>query len=532
MLLSSGTVRLFLRAVSKVRKTRAIHIHLSHAESPTPTLQRQVWCWVAVVAVLVVYIATLTPGHPFALDDFAAYLMHAANLVDGHPYTDIKYIPNPDALWAAPTHGYPPVYPLILASVYKFRGFDLRAMKVVTVLCFGVFLVSFVLLLEGEIPAWAVSAAILLLSFNIVFWEQRDYLMSEFPYLMFSFGALLAARRIYEKLDPRSWRPAAALLLSLLLYAAYGTRTIGIVLLPALILADLCKFRRPSRFLLAVIAMTGSLILLQNILLISPKSYMSAVQLSATATWQHALFYGKTLSYVWRNGTSKPAQIVFALVFTALAAAEFLKNLWRRRSLAEFYLLGYLAVLLLWTAEIGLRGLLPILPLYFAYGLAELFQVTSRFAPPGRAALTTALFVFITITYLGAFRWYAAQEHLIDVRDPESRELFTYIMANTQPADVLIFPATRTMALFTNRNVGRLAPDDTPAQSAAFLASINARWLIENQAMSDPLQELTASHLVVLTPVFQNAAFQVFRIEIPSPATAPSGINGGSGAHQ
>ena len=33
--------------------------------------------------------------------------------------------------------------------------------------------------------------------------------------------------------------------------------------------------------------------------------------------------------------------------------------------------------------------------------------------------------------------------------------------------------------------------------------------------MSDPIEELTASHLVELTPVFHNAAFQMFRIEIP-----------------
>ena len=66
-------------------------------------------------------------------EDFAAYVMHASNLVEGRPYTDIHYVPNPDTVGFAPAHGYPPMYPLILAPVYKFRGFDLRAMKIVTV---------------------------------------------------------------------------------------------------------------------------------------------------------------------------------------------------------------------------------------------------------------------------------------------------------------------------------------------------------------------------------------------------------------
>lgn len=474
------------------------------------------------LAVVVIYATTVTPGHPFALDDFAAYVMHAENLVDGRPYTDIKYVPNPDGLWMSPSQGYPPVYPLILAPVYKLRGFDLRAMKVVTVLCFGVFLVSLALLLQAEMPPWAILAVILLLSFNIVFWDQRDYLISEFPYLMFSFCSLLAAQRIYQRLDPRTWRWGAALLLSFLIYGAYGTRTIGIVLLPALILADVCKFRRPSRFLLAVILLTGTLIVLQNILLISPKSYVDAVHLSVAAIWQHAIFYGETLSYFWRNGISKSAQVVFALLFTALASWGFLKNLWVRRSLTEFYLLGYLAVLFTWTAEMGLRGLLPVLPLYCAYGLAGFLQLTSRFARPARAALATILLVFAAITYLGAFRWRAAQERLVDVRDPDAQQLFAFIAANTQSSDVLIFPASRTLALFTNRAVGRLAPDDTAAQSAAFLSAVHARWLIEYQATGDPVQDLTTGHLIVLTPVFHNATFQVFRIEIPPPESSAS----------
>jgi hypothetical protein len=459
-----------------------------------------------------IYAATITPGHIFGQDDFAAYLMHAANLVEGRPYTAINYVPNPDAPWIGPSHGYPPVYPLILAPIYKFRGFDLRAMKIVTVLCFGVFLAAFAFLWEGERPPWLLSAAILVVGFNIVFWEQRDYLLSEFPYLMFSFCALLAAQKIYEYLDPRTWRLGAALLLSLLLYGAYGTRTIGIVLLPALILADLCKFRRPSRFLIVVVVLTSILILVQNIVFVSPKAYMDAVRLSSATTLRHALFYGKTLAYVWRNGASKVAQIVFALLFTALAGIGFLWRFWRRRSIAEFYLLGYLAVLIVWGAEIGLRGLLPVLPLYFAYGFEEFVRATAFFGRASRAVLAALLFTFIGVTYVGAFRWSARQERPLNVLDPEAQQLFAYLRETTRPADVLIFPKPRTLALYTQRATATLAPNETPAQSAQFFAAINARVLIQNESMAYPVQDLIASKQVVLTPIFHNAEFQVFLI--------------------
>ena len=79
----------------------------------------------------------------FAQDDFAAYVMQAANLVEHRPYTDIRYVPNPEAPWVSPANGCPPVYPLLLAPVYWWRGPDLLAMKMVTVLTFAIFLAAF-----------------------------------------------------------------------------------------------------------------------------------------------------------------------------------------------------------------------------------------------------------------------------------------------------------------------------------------------------------------------------------------------------
>jgi hypothetical protein len=472
----------------------------------------RVWPLAAILAVVAAYTATVTLGHAFIPDDFAAYVMHAANLAEGRPYSDIRYVPNPAAVGFAPARGYPPVYPLILAPIYKFRGVDLRAMKITTVLCFGVSLGAFALLFELMLPPWAISAAILAVGFNIVFWEQRDYLLSEFAYLMFSFCALITAQKIYETLEARTWRIGGALALSLLLYAAYGTRTIGIVLLPALILADICKFRRPSRFVRVVVGLTLGLILVQNWLILSPRSYMDVLHASATATGQHAIFYGKTLSYVWRNGISKVPQIVFALLFTGLAAIGFSRSFWTRRSVVEFYLLGYLAIVIAWPTEIGMRGLLPVLPLYFAYGFAEFVGLSSHFAHSARTALAALLLAFVAVTYLGAFRWSARQERLLDVRDPEAQQLFAWVKEHTSPADLLVFQKPRTLALFTNRETTMLAPDEPISLSSKFLAATNAHFLIQNKSMGYPIQEFIADKELAPIPVFQNAAFQVYLI--------------------
>lgn len=476
-------------------------------------IRLRIWPLTMILVITAIYAATVTPGHAFMPDDFAAYVMHAANLVEGRPYTDIHYIFNPDAISLAPVHGYPPIYPLILAPVYKICGLNLRAMKIITALCFGIFMGAFSLLFEDSVPQWAVSALILVLGLNIAFWEQRDYLMSEFPYLMFSFCALLTAQKVYKTLDSRSWRFSAALVLSLLLYATYGTRTIGVVMLPALVVADVCKFRRPSRFLIVVVVLTVGFILLQNVFIVSPKEYMNAVNLSAGSMWQHMVFYGKTLSYVWRNGTSKVFQIGFALLFTTFAGMAFIIRLWTRRSIVEFYLLGYLAVMIAWISEIGMRGLLPILPLYFAFGLQAFISLTARLDRVRRIALAALLFAFIGMTYLGAFQWSVRQEHLLDVRDPEAQELFAYLKENTKPTDLLVFQKPRTLALFTDRYTTMLAPDEAPAQSRRFFLSTHAQFLIQNDSMGYPIKELIANKSLSALPIFHNTAFQVYLIE-------------------
>jgi hypothetical protein len=115
-------------------------------------VQKDIWLWGVVIILAVVYLSSLSPGHVFANDDFAAYIMHGANLVEGRPYASIRYVPNPRALWLSPTNGYPPVYPLMLAPVYKVWGVNLEAFKIITIACFVGFLVIFVRVYPPNAP--------------------------------------------------------------------------------------------------------------------------------------------------------------------------------------------------------------------------------------------------------------------------------------------------------------------------------------------------------------------------------------------
>lgn len=143
----------------------------------------------------------LTPGHVFVQDDFAAYVMHAANLVEHRRYTAIRYVANPEAPWVSPANGYPPVYPLLLAPVYWQRGPDLRAMKIVTVCTFAVFLAAFAKWVGPLVSPRLRVMAVLLVGLSPAFWSYRDLVSSEFPYLMMSFLASLAIRQASSRAE-------------------------------------------------------------------------------------------------------------------------------------------------------------------------------------------------------------------------------------------------------------------------------------------------------------------------------------------
>jgi hypothetical protein len=493
---------------------------------PSSLADRVTWVIVAVIATS--YFFGLTPGHVFVQDDFAAYVMHAANLVEGRVYTAIQYVPNSQAPWVSPANGYPPIYPLLLAPVYWQRGLDLHALKVVTVFMFVIFVAAFAKWTKPLLPPKLRPFALILVGLSPAFWSYRDLIASEFPYLMFSFLALLVIRRAYADLEPHSWRPGWAMLVATLLYATYGTRTIGIALPAAMALADLARFKRPSRFLILVLCWLAVFVGIQTAWISSPKGYLSVAHVSFSSTVGNAWFYAKSLSYSWENGFNKPAQAVLAFVLTVPAAAAFVRRFFRERSTDQWYLLAYLAILIAWGAQIGIRGLMPILPLYLTYtilGIADLWgQMQQRSV---RLALAGSIALSIGITYVAALRQPPWQASLANVLDPSAQQMFAFLRERTTPADLLVFSKPRSIALFTDRRAASLGPEEAPDDSADFLQRSGATILIQSAWTPPSWSRFIASHRETLTEEFHNPDFQVFRIrfedsERTSRATPPN----------
>jgi hypothetical protein len=75
------------------------------------------------VVACVFQLLSIRDGQPWG-DDFAQYIAHARNLVEGRPYGDVGVLRAGQFLGPAE---YPPVFPLMLAPVYCLFGPNLTA---------------------------------------------------------------------------------------------------------------------------------------------------------------------------------------------------------------------------------------------------------------------------------------------------------------------------------------------------------------------------------------------------------------------
>jgi hypothetical protein len=480
--------------------------------------------WALVGIIVVLYFFGLTPGHVFAQDDFAAYVMHAANLVERRPYTEIHYLINPEAPWISPANGYPPAYPLLLAPVYWRWGINLRLMKAVTVATFAIFLAIFAQWVRPLVSARQRIAAVTLVGLSPAFWSYRDLISSEFPYLMISFLALLAIRRANSDRKQDGWRPGWAVVVALLMYTAYATRTIGIALPIAFTLAELRR-RSLGRFVLLVLCLFGGIVLAQAAAFVSFRGYVSIAHFSARSAIGNVWFYARSLTYAWKNGFSKPAQVVLALLMTGIAGFAFARRVGRQALTDECYLLVYSAILLAWGGQIGIRGLLPIIPIYLTYVVAGMAAVAARVQKWTARIIVAPVAACLLVTYVGSLRQRPWQDSMVNVQDASAQELFSFVRAQTAPTDLLVFSKPRSISLFTGRPTTSLGPEESADNSAEFLKHSGAKFLIQTSWNPPAYARLLASEPSAMTEVFRNRDFRVFQIgPAETDKTARAGI--------
>ena len=458
-----------------------------------PAMTRKALLLIGLIgAVGAIYLATLRQGQEWG-DDFSLYVAHARNLAEGRPYADTGFIYNPADPVLSP-RTYPPIFPLLLVPVYLLFGMNLTAMKVFVVLLFLTLLSVLALLLQKRLPFPYVLGCLTLFALNPYVWQQKDRLLSETPFMLFAYLALLLAEKAQEQ-PARGRALMWGVLAGTAAYLAFGTRTIGVVLIPSFLVADWlrrqrqcrmqnaeCRMKDKIRSYSAFCILHSALILafltgvaVQKCLLVVEGSYLDQLVFNPALYARIALSLVRALGSFLNNGYSEAARLVLFACLLAPACWVYLGRLRATTgetpvppvrsglTACEFFFVFNCLVLVFWpAAEYGQRFLLPILPLFFLWVAEGLHRLAStslrRLEKPAAAMLAVA----VLLSYAGWFSRTEAGAIHDGVSSPDAVALFDWVRQETDTRDVFLFPKPRAFALYARRHALADQKADSP----------------------------------------------------------------------
>ncbi len=468
----------------------------------------------------VLHLATIRDGHSWG-GDFSFYIHHAKNIAEGVDYTDTGFVYNPYYRHLSPD-SFPPVFPLMLAPIYKMRGLDLNAMKVEIILTFLAALVILFLVFKSELPGWPVVAMVAVIALNPWFWQFKDEVLSDIPFLLFTYLAILWMRRYHTAHEAGKARLIDAVLAGVFVCAAYGTRSLGLVLVPCVIAHDLLRYRKITRLSAVVTIMFAAALLSQSLLLRSESSYIATMGFSIEAILYRLILDTRPISVLWDNGyAGQPGEMLaslLAMVMVILGMVGYVTRLRKKITLLELFAPMYLLPLMLAPAVYGTRYIMPLIPLNIFY----VFVAITEPAVMRDNKLVKPVFITLIVAIMAT---YAARYTTLDygpiregVAKDTSVELFDFIEANTDPNDVIVFRKPRVLSLYTDRpaSVYHIVSPLNYDHLWNYIVDIEAKYIISGQPFLEDrgwLNPFIREYGRDVDEIFTNADFAVYRIK-------------------
>jgi Dolichyl-phosphate-mannose-protein mannosyltransferase len=464
-------------------------------------------------AIFLFHCATLRPGHVWG-DDFAMYIHHAKNIVEQRPYADTGYIYNP----AVPVFGpraYPPVFPLLLAPLYRQFGLNVMPMKVEQIVFLMLMLILVYFFWRQDIGDRYTLALVAILGFSPAFWIAKDEVLSDLPFLL-AFYLTATVAQHSQGSGKRWWM--WAVLIGLSLYAAIGTRTAGIALGAGLLFFDVLRNSKKviTRTTALALAVCATLLILQNRFVGAvPNSYLEQLH---TITWQTVLRnfanYSRVLIGFWVGSV----QNSFSFLTVAIIAVLIVAGLCSRRhdlSIIEAFLAPYLVVVLLWPFDAGIRIVYPFIPWIGFLTLNGLRLTTRNLSPRYANVLLCGLLMLVGVNYGEAYQKFDFGPIHESEGNPEFSQLCEVIRGSTAGSDVFVYYRARALSLYTNRAASTYNYRGTQSELSEYLGKIHANYLVTTSAFDDDKGFLAAfvqKNAVRFDLVYSNPGFGLYRV--------------------
>jgi hypothetical protein len=486
--------------------------------------------------------AMLTKGHDWG-DDFATYITQAISIPRG---TMRQAVLRNAFTMHGSSRGYGPIaapwgYPMLLAPAYlACGGLDILCLKLVNIPAFALFLVVFFRFLRRRLSLVDSAIVLSVLSFNPELLRFQDNILSDITFLCLSTAAIswIDTTIVSDHPEGLPWRNVG---LGVVLFLAFFVRTIGLLLVPTLILTQAIRYRRPHPTRsgwtrsapIAAIPYVVFGVLALALRPVFPGAEASSLALYRTMTLPDVIDNVRT--YVMLPGeffASVPfGHILSVAVFPFLAAG--IAASYRQDFHALIYCALTLLLLITWPSQEGLRYVFPLLPffIYFSYrgmqaSAAVLCQryrrATSSLPRAGERTVRAAWVVIVAMFLIGSF--HIARTNLDHQRalndgpfESQSAELFEWIRSATPPDSVVIFFKPRAMGLLTGR--AALLVDDCSQLGRGDYVVIRKKGGATDQVRPEDVTRCNRS--VEETNAFENVEYVAHRV-LPNRSLSPS----------
>lgn len=475
-----------------------------------PATIHHLWLILLLISVTVFHAATIRQGHIWA-DDFAMYIHHAQNIVDGRPYAQTGYLFTPTA--PVSPRMYPPVFPLLLAPVVRFFGVNLIAMKFEQVIFFVLALAVICLYWKRDLGRKFTIALTAILGFSPHFWAAKDNVLSDLPFLLFFYVAAVLVQRAPRD-GPTQWR--WAILIGIALYLAVGTRTAGIALLAGLVLYDLLKYRTITRITVVALSTCAALLLLQGYFIGSEfGSYNGTFHATLSTVGAHLISYPRTLAGFWVASTHNAFSFFLLGTVALLTLAGFFYQYNRGFTIVEACLVPYAAIAILWPFYPGIRLVFPVIPWIVFLALTGLRGLTENFTARHVSTAVCTFLLLISVPFVTAYRHCDFGLIRQSTGLPEFNQLCQAVSERTTSHDVLIYFRARALALYTSRTASAYNHQGTDEELWQYARNVHATYLITTNAFDEDhgfLARYAETHSSNLELAYQNAKFKLYRI--------------------
>ncbi len=293
----------------------------------------------------------------------------------------------------------------------------------------------------------------------------------------------------------------------------------GFLLIPITIILFIIRKRKQKLTLLIVLLTSTSLMFMQNLVITGTGSYFDQFpdnpaylfSTIATISWNYFnLFIGLVPFH------NKIIQYAVFLILVECFVLGFLVRIKKGVTSYDLFFLFYSLSLLVWPSFQGYRFLLPVIPFYFLYIAegANHLSINLTQSSKVRASIIGILIVIVCLSYFNVYKSVFPRP-VTAMEEPSTRELFAYVMKETNTEDVIVFFKPRVLALFTGRSSVAISVPGNKLDTLSQMKQFDVDWVIVRKTIDYEFQKelsiLVSQKPDQFIPVYENDEFQMYR---------------------